>query len=132
MLIGVITDHSAAVQAGTLRDTADRDPFPFYDRLRARASVSWDESVGAWLVSSYEACKQLERNEDLLFRHADLHMDGGTYIALEGGPRNIIFLTGEQHAALHRLLMRMLAPSVVDAWRAALIRPLLEDLFAAF
>jgi cytochrome P450 len=118
----------------SLRASADREPYAFYDRLREEAPLVWDEGMGAWLNTTYAGCRYVATNEEVLFRHAYLDLGGDTYVELEGGPRNILFLHAEDHAALHRWFMRVLSPNRVEEWRSTLIRPvfdLLVDRFAA-
>jgi hypothetical protein len=88
--------------------------------------------MGAWLVLSYGACKELERNEEILYRHAYLDMDSDLYVEVEGGPRNILFLPGKDHQSVHRLLMRMLNPNKIEQQRESLIRPLVHRLIDRF
>ena len=54
----------------TLRATVDVEPFPFYERLRETGPVVWDESMNAWLVISRAACRDVQRSEEVLYRHA--------------------------------------------------------------
>lgn len=118
--------------ARALRETADTEPYGFYDAKRAEAEVQWDDSMNAWLVLSYRACKELERNDDKLFRHAYLDMDSDLYVEIEGGPRNLLFLPDEDHQPIHRLLLRMLNPNSVEEHREQLIRPLVHRLIDRF
>ena len=43
---------------GVLADTADRDPFPFYEALHASGPIIWSEGAQAWIVSSLELAKE--------------------------------------------------------------------------
>lgn len=38
-------------------------------------SVRWDDGVGAWLVTSCEACKALFRQDDATFIHPDVNAE---------------------------------------------------------
>src|SRR5215211_7746448 len=109
--------RTEATYAASLRATADTEPYTFYDAMRERGPVTWDDSMNAWLVTSYAACKDLERNEEILYRHAYLDMDSDVFIEVEGGPRNLLFLPGDDHAGIHRLLLRMLNPNVSEQHR---------------
>jgi cytochrome P450 len=126
-----VTDMTAR-PASSLRETSDIAPYDFYDARRDAGAVSWDEQMHAWLVTSYEACKYIERNEEVLFRHAYLDIGADTFVEVEGGPRNLLFLAGENHAGVHRLLMRMMSPATVHEWRETLIKPLTHGLIDRF
>lgn len=123
------TREQAPVQ---LRDTADTEPFEFYDHLRETGEVQWDESVNAWLVTSYEACKALEREEEKTYKHGYLAMETDVFVEVEGGPGNIVFLTGEEQRNLHRAFIKTLQPALIERWRGELIDPILDDLIARF
>lgn len=43
----------------------DRDPFPYYESLRAEAPIHWDEGIGGWALLSDELCRFVESREDL-------------------------------------------------------------------
>ena len=113
----------------TLRETADQEPFRFYERMRASGPVTWDESMGSWLVTSRAACKEVQRSEEQAYRHAYLDMGSDVFVEVEGGPRNLLFLPGEDHQRVHRLLLRLLNPNEVEAHRETLVataRPLAD------
>ena len=112
----------------TLRETADQEPFDFYERMRTAAPVAWDESMGSWLVTSRAACKEVQRSEEQAYRHAYLDMGSDVFIEIEGGPRNLLFLPGADHQRVHRLLLRLLNPNAVEAHREALVRRLVNSL----
>jgi cytochrome P450 len=116
----------------SLRATVDSEPFEFYDRLRESGRLVWDEGMNAWLNASYAGCKYVSRNEEVLFRHAYLDLGGDTYVELEGGPRNILFLHADDHAGLHRWFMKVMSPNRVEEWRPSLIRPVFDELVDRF
>jgi cytochrome P450 len=114
----------------TYRETADSEPFEFYRRGRDGGGVIWDESMDAWLVTSYAACRDLLRDDEN-FGSAFGEVDRDTYIAIRGGPRQHIFLMGEQHHRVHRWWLQMLSPRVVPQWRAnvaTIVNALLDTL----
>jgi cytochrome P450 len=114
------------------RDTTDQEPFDFYDRARAGGGVEWDESMNAWLVTSYDACKELEREEEKTYRHGYLAMETDVFVEVEGGPGNIVFLTGEEQRNLHRAFIKVLQPALIERWRDELVNPILDDLIGRF
>jgi cytochrome P450 len=116
----------------TLRETADQEPFRFYERMRAAGPVTWDESMDSWLVTSHAACKEVQLGEEQAYRHAYLDMGSDVFVEVEGGPRNLLFLPGEDHQRVHRLLLRLLNPNEVEAHREALVRPLVHSLMDQF
>ncbi|HEX5195314.1 MAG TPA: cytochrome P450 [Solirubrobacteraceae bacterium] len=116
----------------TLRETADREPFDFYERMRTAGPVVWDDSMGSWLVTSRSACKEVQRSEEQAYRHAYLDMGSDVFVEVEGGPRNLLFLPGADHQRVHRLLLRLLNPNAVEVHRETLVRPLVRSLMDAF
>ena len=48
----------------TLLELRDRDPYAYYEELRVRAPVVWDEGMQAWLVLGHAECVVVERRED--------------------------------------------------------------------
>ena len=116
----------------TLRETADREPFDFYGRMRTAGPVVWDDSMGSWLITSRAACKEVQRSEEQAYRHAYLDMGSDVFVEVEGGPRNLLFLPGDDHQRVHRLLLRLLNPNTVETHRETLVRPLVHSLMDAF
>lgn len=129
---------------GSLNQTANVDPWEYFSALREAGDVVWDEQMDAWLVTSYEACKEMGRHDDAVWRplyvpNADrtmLGMDTEELVEFMGsGGRNVIFLLdGEPHHRLHRWWMRAFSPTVLTSWREDLIRPIIHgqiDRFAA-
>ena len=116
----------------TLRETADQEPFRFYERMRAAGPVTWDESMGSWLVTSHAACKEVQHGEEQAYRHAYLDMGSDVFVEVEGGPRNLLFLPGRGSPACSPLLLRLLNPNEVEAHREALVRPLVHSLMDQF
>ena len=119
-------------RAEDFRASADREPYAYYDRLRESGPLTWDDGMQAWLNTTYAGCRYVSRNEEVLFRHAYLDLGGDTYVELEGGPRNILFLHADDHEGLHRWFMRVLSPNRVEEWRDTLIRPIFDHLVDRF
>lgn len=113
----------------TLRQVADADPFPYYAKLAQEAPVSWDAELGAWVVASYDGTKAVMRQDEDVYRHIySIMMDDPAFLAVEGGPRVFTLLQDEDHARMHRWLLRQFTPRQVDLWRDELIRPIVHDL----
>lgn len=114
----------------SMAGVADVDPYPFYDATRAKASLVWDGSMNGWLVTSYELCKHVETREDL-YRHpyADASQ---TLIDIKGGKRNITILQDPEHAKVHRFMLSLFVPRVVEQYRELHIRPIVNHLLDRF
>lgn len=109
-------------------DTTDSDPFSFYDALRDKGEVHWDEDMRAWLVTSYEGCKEVARVDDTTFfmpeRLEERH--SGSVVDLFGGRRVIEQLEGDEHLRMHNWWIRAFAPNKMAEWRAQMIRPMVN------
>ena len=122
---------AAVTAARSFGSTRDEDPYGFYRRVRELGEVVWDERLNAWLVTSYDACKHLLRNDKVLFRHpyADIADDALREIE---GLRSRNLLHGEEHARHHRWFLHHFSTTVVDAWRSTFIGPALDGLIDRF
>ena len=123
--------------------TEDIDPWDYFNRLRSVGAVVWDEKLNAWLVSSYQACKQVARDEKVwrhpaqdehgdVAGHPYLEVDRDAYIKIEGGPRSSQFLRGPEHTRQHRWWARALSPRVMENWRTTMIRPIVDAMIDRF
>src|SRR4051812_33364169 len=75
-------------------DSIDQDPFPFYEELLAQTCpVQWDSGMKAWLVTDYEAVKEVGRKDDAQL--IDTQRVGERAANLVGGPRVVQALQGE-------------------------------------
>lgn len=114
--------------------TTDQDPFPFYDTLRARGDVTWDEELKAWLVGSYDACKEVARADDTKFfmpeRLEERHT--GAVAELFGGHRPIEQLQGDEHLRMHNWWIRAFSPKKMAEWRKDMIRPMVDQAIDRF
>jgi len=109
--------------------------FPFLDQLRAD-EVVWDEESGAWLVGSFEACRELavHDGDGWQKRHVP-EVERDVYLATVGGgsPRTIVYVepgeteNSEEHARFHRWWGRAFSPRVIETWREQRIRPLVHE-----
>jgi cytochrome P450 len=116
----------------TLRETTDTEPYGYYETLREVGDVTYDESMDAWLVTSFDNCRRVLSDEDA-FRQPYLDLAGDVLVELEGGPRNIIFLKGDDRERVHRWMLRAFSGrAAVDAWRATVIRPVVDSLIDRF
>ena len=108
-------------------DTIDRDPHPYYEELREKGDLIWDDKMGGWVVISYELCRHIEEHEEL-FRHpyADAN---DVLLKIKGGPRNITVLQGEDHQNLRRYLARMFSLKAVHDYTQDILKPIINYLF---
>ena len=102
--------------------TKDDDPYDFYARLLARGDVHWDAELNGWLVTSYEACKEAMRQDDVLYDSP--HKEGRKL--LFGGTRAVPALKGAEHERLHGWWLAEFSPKRVAQWRGALIKPIVD------
>lgn len=102
--------------------TRDADPYAFYEQLLGRGKVHWDAELNAWLVTSYEECKQAMRQDDALFDSP--HKESRRL--LFGGTRSVPALKGAEHERLHGWWLGVFSPRRVAEWRATVIRPIVN------
>jgi cytochrome P450 len=136
--------HSPATgAAGSMLAMKDREPWDFYDDLRAKGGIVWDPDYGAWLVASYDFAKQVARDDkkfwDLSFRvdpsrPAPLGMSDDDWVRFFGyGSKRFLAMTDdEDHTRQHKWQMRALSPRVLEGWRETLFRPISHGLIDRF
>lgn len=111
-------------------DTEGSEPYPFYERIRDRGGIAYDEGMRSWIVVDH-ALAQTVLRDDVLFAHPYTTMQAGdAYLKVRSGnPRSMMFLTGDKHRAFHNWwLIDLLSPAavkryqgVVDQWIEQLI-----------
>ncbi|MBX3321247.1 MAG: cytochrome P450, partial [Nitrospira sp.] len=114
-------------------DTEDRNPHPFYDALRARGDVVWDNHIKAWLVTG-AAANRAVLMDDSTYIQPYLSMKAGEgYRALRlNNPRSFHFLTGEEHRAMHRWwLMDLLSPQWVAEYMDTVVTPIIGRILSS-
>lgn len=110
----------------SLLDFAEKDPFPFYEQLRAQGSPRWDEKANGWLILDYQQCCECERDESR-FGNAYVHADA-TLKEIKGGGANVTLSQEPEHMALRRFHLKLLSPSSVERYRTGHIVPVVESL----
>lgn len=104
----------------------DRDPFGFYEAIRARGPLVRDETMKAWLVVDYAHCLQIECDEA---RYANPYVDATDLMKrIKGGDGNIALSQGETHAKLRRFHMRLFSPKAVASYTDNQVRPIIAFL----
>lgn len=119
-----------AFSADSLLSTKDKVPHAFYEALRAKGRVHWDEQMKGWLALGYEECKYVLSNEDV-FRHPYADADA-TMVEVKGGVRNITVLQGEEHDRMHRYVMQMFSPRNMSLYIDQHIVPTTDYLIGRF
>lgn len=100
------------------------DPYPFYEAVRAKGPVVWDEGAKAWLITGYADCRRIELDEGE-FRHP--YADASdTLVEIKGGRRNVTILQGAEHKAMHAFLLRMFSPKLIEKYREHNVRPVID------
>lgn len=109
------------------------DLWGYYDQLRELGDVVWDDTTGAWLATSYEACREIARGENDVWEVYPVPgsgdaMPGGldedTWQELTSLGSSRVLPLGPQHAEQHRWWMRLFTPRIVKTWQEELIRPI--------
>jgi cytochrome P450 len=116
------------VATQTYVDTANDDPYGFYDRVREAGEVVRDESVNAWLVTSHAAVRELMRQDKQLLRHPAEDSVDADYRAILGGERSRMLLSADDRSRHHRWFVHRFSYSLVDQWRESLLRPIIDRL----
>ena len=89
----------------------------------------WDESVKGWLVLDYELCRYVEIHEELEFSNP--YVDVPPIVAeIKGGSANISLSQGRQHDRLRRFHMSLLSPKAMEAYRANIVKPIVDAALA--
>ncbi len=117
----------------SLAGTANALPYEYYERMREKGEVVWDEGMKAWVVTSIDAARHVLRNDKVLFNHGLQELDRDMVSVIAGG-ENIVMMTGERHTKMHQWFIKALSPPTIEKWRGALIKPVaahLVDRFAA-
>lgn len=112
-----------AVDAESFLDQVNRLPFDFYRRQRERGSVHWDAGMNAWMVYGYDECRTVMTDE-ATYAHPYHQFKGAAEV--QGGPRGILMLRGDEHRAVHRFMLQHFSPKVVTGYREGFIGPLVK------
>jgi cytochrome P450 len=136
--------HSVPTTAGigSLGSTASSPAvFEYYAQLQQTGGVLWDEEQSAWLVTSYEAVRDLvRRDEDFIGGFVPREgfslngMNADEWIQWNGGSRRAApaFVDGEEHASIHRWWMHMYKPRDLIEIRRERFNPALNALIDRF
>jgi cytochrome P450 len=117
------TTHVIQPSLPNFGSTTDCNPYPYYEALRGKAALVWEEEAQAWLVTGYEECRQIETDENR-FRHPYADADQ-TLIDIKGGRRNVTVLQKTEHAAMHKFLLRLFSPTSIAQYRTEHVIPVI-------
>lgn len=104
----------------------ERDPHPFYERLRAEAPVAFVPALGMYIVSTRELCLEISRAAEGW--PAVISAAGGRTF----GPGALLSANGDAHRKLRGMVEPHLQPSAVDRYVDDLVRPFARKLIAGF
>jgi cytochrome P450 len=106
-----------------LLGTVGRDPFPYYEELRRRCPVSWDDGLGGWLLTDWADCVAASRSDE----EYPLPWPSLPGAAEIQGARSLAMLSGREHRRLHNALLGMWTRVAADERvRAEIVRPVLH------
>jgi cytochrome P450 len=116
---------------GSLESTNNILPTEYYDRLRERGEVVRDEERGVWLVTSYDAVKELSLQDQKSWQHPSVYdpmhppfgLGEDEWVEFIGGKWALQLHEGATHDRMHRWWMRVFSPKVLAEWGRALIDP---------
>ena len=97
----------------------DRDPFRFFEEIRAQGRAVWDEGMGAWLVTGYEDVAHVQRHEEI-FLAPWPRMNFERIF----GRRTLFMIEGEPHRQMYGRIAQFFSKSVIEDYRVQFIRPL--------
>jgi cytochrome P450 len=108
----------------TIVGFADRDPFPFYERIREQGSPIWDPTAKSWLVLDYDQCAAAERDERN-FANAYIFADD-LLKEIKGGGANITISQDDEHDRLRKFHLKLLSPGSVERFRGSHVKPIID------
>ncbi|MDB5687549.1 MAG: hypothetical protein JWR77_2138 [Rhizorhabdus sp.] len=124
MAEAALETHDRRTTDDSIVDFVDRDPFPFYDRMRDARSPIWDKKAQAWLLLDFDQCAAVQRDES---RFVVVYADADeTLRTIKGGGANIILSQGREHDLLRRFHLKLLSPASVERYRGVHIAPIVE------
>ena len=128
-----MSDQTANTLPASMAGLTDVDPYPFYESVRAKGPLVWDDSMRGFLVTSYALCRDIEMHEEL-YRHpyADAAPELIEIKSVKGGHRNITISQGEDHTKIHKWLLGLFVPRTVAQYRDKHIRPIISGLIDRF
>ncbi|MBA0045253.1 cytochrome P450 [Mycobacteroides sp. LB1] len=97
-----------------------RDPYLYYENLRARGDVVWDEKAGTWLVLGYHPARQVLGgtgwSSDPL-ASPQMRASAPEYLDLSNFGRNMLFADGPDHTELRGAVRDVFTPGFIAGLR---------------
>jgi cytochrome P450 len=124
-----------------LGELAHAHPWSFYEGVRAHSDMVWDEVSESWLVSSYDLCKEISRQDQVLWRSVNVPDESQTFgIDLSewieligfGSPHGLTIIEGDEHTEQHRWWMRTFSRAQLEDWRTRYFEPIMRRELAKF
>ena len=99
----------------------ERDPYPFYARLREEAPVAYVPGIGEWLITGFDEVKAVHGNPvNFAARQSAESIECI-------GENNVLALDGTRHQRYRRSLHACLAPRMVAGYAERTILPVVEQ-----
>jgi cytochrome P450 len=109
---------------------AQHDPYAFYEALRVKGPIVWDDTAKGWLITSHALCTYVETNEPL-FRHPWADADE-QMIQIKGGRRGPNMAQGAEHTKIHRFVLGLFTPKNVAIYSEQYVRPIVHEILGRF
>ncbi|SLF93942.1 Probable cytochrome P450 [Mycobacteroides abscessus subsp. abscessus] len=97
-----------------------RDPYDYYENLRARGDVVWDENAGTWLVLGYHPAREILGgtgwSSDPL-ASPQMRASATEYLDLSSFGRNMLFADGPDHTELRGAVRDVFTPGFIAGLR---------------
>jgi cytochrome P450 len=104
----------------------ERDPYPFYARLRADEPVSWVESVGLWLVTRWDDVLHVDKNPHLFTAETEPSTLNRTF------GKNLLGSEGPYHDRIRSIIYPWFRVGAIGTYPDNVITPVARELIDAF
>jgi cytochrome P450 len=128
-----------AAGVGSLVETADVDPGPYYRRVREAGNLVWDEQMNAWVATSYELVREITRQDNILWRsplvpddHPPLGLTWERWEEFLGSRYRLFSLEGPTHRRMHRWWLQVFKEDVLRGWSKEIIAPIAHQAIDRF
>lgn len=97
-----------------------RDPYQYYENLRSRGDVVWDENAGTWLVLGYQAAREVLGgsgwSSDPL-ASPQMRAAAPEYLDMSNFGRNMLFADAPDHTELRGAVRDVFTPGFIAGLR---------------